>query len=255
MAAPTILGVGGSPFAGYTFGDLVEHGLNERGLTADASSTEYTQASSGVQTKQKLFIKEGLNYLYSVRELYWPQRYQSVTAEAQANGKYSRVACPADMGRLEAITIGGRPLRPLTQEEYVANLRPDDEGGGSLLTDLSGTALCYWLGVNAAASGGLVVQVLPEQSAAFDLVFHYRASGQGLSANADVVLLPLALQPLLVLYSNYKWRLDDGDPRGATALWAHFQDRVDELSFLPPATGLHPVVHSTLPVETATRRQ
>lgn len=256
MAAPTIRGAEGSPYTGYVVSTLLEHALNERGLTADAASTEFVQASTAQKAKTRIFLRDGLAYLYSCRELWWPMREANATAEAQANGKFGMLALPAGCGRVEAVTIENRQLIALTLDEYLANLRPTDEGGELYLTGDADEPSYYRMVVAAGAASAapvMALQILPEQDAAFTATVYFRASGQAFAADTDTVLLPLAIQPLLSLYVAYRWALDDVNHRAAEAIWGHLALRLEELSFLPPGTDVLPVIHSVLPSETATR--
>lgn len=255
MTAPAIYGAS-TAYAGYDFGTLIEEGLNERGLTADAASTEFTLATTAEQNKQKRYIKDGIAHLFFTRELWMVQREADVAAEA-SGGYCSPIPLPADCGRIERITVGNVPLTPLTLDEHLANLRPTSEGGGTYLADAQTDPAFYRLAVTAPAdlttTPAMHAIILPAQSASFTARFYYRSSGANLSGSTDKVYLPLVFHPLLVLYTSYRWAIDDGNIARADALWGHLNARLEEISFVPPDVNVSPVLHNTYPAETAYR--
>ncbi len=246
MAAPVIAG-STTAYAGYTLGGIVESVLNGRGQTADAANYDFSPASAGTIARVRTLVRDGLAFLYSQRERWYPLRVHQVTAQAQTNGKYSRVAVPADAAVVDGAAVAGCPLDIISTEVYFRSLVPTSEGGGSSLVQTSGspTHAVFQIG----SVGERVLTVLPEQDAVFTLDIYYRASGADLDADEDVIVLPLVMQPLLVLYCAYFLTFQDGDMRGAVAAWAHFQDRLDEVSFMPPANGSAPLITSVLPSE------
>lgn len=246
MAAPVIAG-STTAYAGYTLGGIVESVLNGRGQTADAANYDFSPASAGTIARVRTLARDGLAFLYAQRERWYPLRTHSVTAEAQTNGKFSRVAIPADAATVLGAAVSGSAVDIISTEVYFRSLVPTSQGGGSSLVQESGepTHAVFQIG----SLGERVLTVLPEQPEAFALEIYYRASGAELDDDTDVVVLPLVMQPLLVLYCAYFLTFQDGDMRGAREAWSHFQDRLDEVSFMPPANGSAPLITSVLPSE------
>ncbi len=258
MAAPTIRGTQ-TAYAGYTFLDLQEFSLNERGATADSASTSFVY-QAGMVDKAKKYIKDGIAYLYAARQLWFPVVEADVIAEAQADLKYSKIALPADCANVIAATIGNVPLTIIDTEEYAANLNPTNMGGGTILVDTaSGGSPSYArqfivAGATAAAAAQYGLEVLPSQTAVFTIHLYYKSSGQALSGNTDTVYLPLWAHPMLLLYCAMRWRMNDGDPDGYAKVRAILISEMDEIGVRPPSDAVLPVIHNTFPAETATRR-
>lgn len=246
MAAPVVAG-SATAYAGYTLGSIVESVLNARGMTADAAVLDFTPASANTILRVKRMVRDGLAYLYAQRERWYPLRMHDVTAQAQVDGYYSRIAVPSDAAVVDGVAIAGEPLDIVDVDTYFRNLRPTAEGGGMYLTDSTGAASHALFRIGSA--GERVLEILPRQTAVFTATVFFRSSGAALTDDADVIVLPLPMQPLLVMYVTYFLTFQDGDVRGAREAWAHFQDRLDEVSFIPPSAGTAPRITSVLPTE------
>lgn len=254
MAAPTIRG-SQTAYAGYTFLDLQEYSLNERGASADAASTTYAYQAAWV-AKAKQYIKDGITYLYTQRRHWFPQVETDVVAEAAA-GSYSKIPLPAECANLTAVTIGNVPLRIYDTEEYVANLNPTSSGGGTILSDASGSpqiARQFVVAPAAATSAPQFgLEILPAQTSVFTAHLYYQVSGQALSGATDTVFLPLWAHPMVLLYCAMRWRLNDGDLKGYGEARQLLIAELDEIGLRPPSDAVLPVVHNMFPSETATR--
>lgn len=193
------------------------------------------------------FIHEGLVSLQEVHGDYFPLTEDTVTAQESAvtAGTYPSVLLPADFGVAvqDGFTIGGEPIRVMTDGEWRRNRRPDSQGGGTYLTQLTGTPaqtqallrLVQSRQATAAAAIRWAAFLYPVQTAAWTLEVAYRATAKALSGDTDVVRLPNRMLRPLMLYCNARSCEFNGDTKGAAERWALYNRALNEVESIPPS--------------------
>lgn len=248
MAAPTTFAAE-TPWEGYTFGALLERVLNREGLTnpdtgyagrdanlAPASAAEYARA--------KDVVRDCLVALMTRYERFFSSSTATVAAEA-SSGTYPSVRVPADYGRLNrgGLTIDGKPLKIISQEEYQTHLRPSAEGGGTYLTAQAGApthALFQSESVSVGARKVLFVKVFPVQTSAFSAVFSYRATARNLDDEDDTIRLPVTLHPILMKEAMAEYADRGNDTVEAIRRKAVARDMREDADPEDPADELKP---------------
>lgn len=236
MAAPSIIGVE-APYTGESFGALVEACLNERGMTNSAyASTDatLTAASTRQVAMAKKCVKDAVVFMQDCRERWWPLSEATLTAESD----YTRVILPTDFTAAVGVYYAGKRLIILNTEQFAANIRPTVDGGGLTLAEITGEPTHARFVMSTYSDSGTTryqyaLEVYPVQAAAWAVRLIYRSTAKALSADADVVRLPVRLHPLVQMYTSYAWRLLVGDAKGAAQFWEHFSARLEEVREAP----------------------
>ena len=236
MAAPSIIGVE-APYTGESFGALYESCLNERGLTNSAyalTDATLTSASTRQVAMAKKCVKDAIVFMQDCRERWWPLSEATLTAVSD----YSRVILPTDFNAEIGVYYAGKRLIVLNTEQYAANIRPDTDGGGLLQAQIIGEPTHARFVMSTYDDTGTTryqyaLEVYPIQTAAWSVRLIYRSTAKALSADGDVVRLPVRLHPLVQMYTSYAWRLLVGDAKGAAEFFKHFSDRLEEVREAP----------------------
>lgn len=259
MAAPSILGAE-APYTGRAFGDLVEACLRERGLTNSAYSgtdATYTAASTAQVNQAKACVQDALVFLQDRRSEWWSLSEASVTAESD----YTRVYLPLDFntfGRGGAF-INGKRLLLLSTEQYAANIRPTNEGGGVKCADVSGdpthariVQTTYDPGGGGAVQYRFALDVFPRQTSAWTALLLYRAGAKAITDDTTIVRVPVRLHQILENLCRAGWRMRAGDAKGAMEFRALAMEDLEDVRDLP-GDEVSLIAKSGLPTETAQR--
>lgn len=188
-------------------------------------------------------LREGLCELQELRQRDWPISRATVTAESD----YSSVLLPADFGVAlrNGFFVAGNPIVVISVEEYLERRRPNADGGGITLCDVTGDPAYGVIQVAAqadSADGGSsaddeawrqALWLFPAQSAAWSLEVNYRATAKNLSADADTIRLPTRLHAVLFLYIAASWREKTGRPDDAERYWALYDKRLARVENVP----------------------
>lgn len=249
MAAPTIPGAQ-TPWAGYTFGRLVELALREIGLSNPAHASpdvNLPEASAAELLVVKDLTREALCFFQDARSRYFSLSEASVVAAESGvtAGTWPSVLLPADLGVIarNGLKVAGRDVCVLSTEQYLERRRPDSEGGGIYLTPVTGPYVTYARIAPAApasdsAAWQLALWAYPVQKATWTLEVVYRATAKNLSGDTDTVRVPLKLLPMILRYVSAAWRERTGDIPGAAMRWKLFREQLNEIENIPPSEEL-----------------
>ena len=258
MTAPTIQAAE-APFTGQNFGALAEALLRAHGLTNPAwTSTDstFTSASTQQVAEAKQCVQEGLSYLQTCRQQWFPMSEDDTTADTP----YTRAILPLDFGSFGkgAAYIAGVKLQMLNPEQYAANVRKDSEGGGVTCAEVSGEPTHARLVLVPSTETAIVyyrwaLDVFPRQAAAWTAHVVYQASAKAITSDTVVVRVPVVMHPILESLMMSAWRKKKGDAKGAAEFRALAMDALQDIDDTP---GDAVVMRATsaLPVEHATRR-
>ena len=235
-----------TPWAGYTFGRLVELALREIGLSwsghASPDTTLPTASAEEVATVKDL-VREALVFLQGERERYWSLSYAEIAADILSGGTtYPSVLLPADfeISPRNAYKVSGCGVMVITPEQFLETRRPDSQGGGTILTGTSGDrpdVLVIQPAKQAAAADvwRLAAWGYPVQDATWTLQMVYRATAKNLSGDTDAIRLPTRLQAQVFRFVTARWRELTGDPRGALERWNLFDFWMNKIENVPPS--------------------
>lgn len=210
MTNPTLIAQD-TPWDGFTLDSIVEALLKPFGLTNDAT-TGRTLASTAEDADARRYIKQAIDDLHARFPNTWSTRLYTTTWTA---GDHS-ILLPANCEGIFAVTLGGRPLDPLSRDDYLRILKTDAQGGGVDLGTaarpagyrVTGFADNDPLTTSGATDYRLVLRIYPTPSAADTLVVEYAACAPQFANAGDDVPLARPLQRWVLYRALEMWSSD-----------------------------------------------
>lgn len=213
MANPTLLAQD-TPWGGFTVDAIVETLLNMRGLTNDAT-TGRTPASTADDADARRCIKLAIDDLFDRFPSTWSVREFTTAWTA---GDHS-IALPAGFKGVLYVTLGGRPLDPLSRDDYLRILKTDAQGGGVTVGTPARPLGYRIVGVTDADTDTdpgdrdwrAVLRIYPTPDSADELVVGYCAEAPSLSVGADPLPIGRSLQRWSLYRAAEIWSAERGD--------------------------------------------
>lgn len=186
MANPTLL-ASETPYSGFTLAQIVERLLSSFGLSEDSTNTKKTPASTTDQTNARVFVRRAVNVLVGKFPSIWSIREVSST---WVSGDHS-VLTPANCRTVIDVLWDGLPLTPITHDDRMRLLRPNDAVGAET-SPKTGSEVLFWFisGVTSAQRTILRLVSTPGEAKSYTVIYTTLAP----ELTNDAAALPMMLQ-------------------------------------------------------------